>query len=172
MNKSALRSLVSITCLVLAAVALGSSQALPPTHVDDFSGRPRVIVISDIGNEPDDQMSFVRLLLYSNELDIEGTVAATSTWQKAAIHPETMRKLIEAYGQVRPNLLLHAQGWPEAADLEKRVYAGETGYGMDATRGDISDGARAIVRAGLEDDPRPLWICIWGGANTFGSGAY
>jgi CHAT domain-containing protein len=29
-------------------------------------------IISDIGNEPDDQMSFVRLLLYSNELDLRG----------------------------------------------------------------------------------------------------
>ena len=28
--------------------------------------------MSDIGNEPDDQMSFVRLLLYSNEFEIEG----------------------------------------------------------------------------------------------------
>ena len=32
-------------------------QAVSPTHTDDFAGRPRVIVISDIGNEPDDQMS-------------------------------------------------------------------------------------------------------------------
>ena len=70
------------------------AQALPPTHIDDFTGDPRVIIISDIGNEPDDQMSLVRLLLYSNELDIEGLIATTSTWQKNAIHPETMRALI------------------------------------------------------------------------------
>ncbi len=44
---------------------------LPPTHIDDFTGPPRVVVISDIGNEPDDQMSFVRFLLYSNEFEIE-----------------------------------------------------------------------------------------------------
>jgi hypothetical protein len=166
MDKAAVLFLLPIGCLVLAGAALASGQALPPTHVDDFSGHPRVIVISDIGNEPDDQMSFVRLLLYSNELDIEGMIASTSTWQKTAIHPETMRKLIEAYGQVRPNLLLHAKGWPEAGDLEKRVYAGQTGYGMDATSGQMSDGERAIMRAGSEDDARPLWICIWGGANT------
>ena len=90
-------------------------QGLPAAHVDDFQGKPRMIVISDIGNEPDDQMSLVRLLLYSNELDIEGLIATTSTWQKTAIHPETMRKLVEVYGQVRPNLLLNAKGWPEDA---------------------------------------------------------
>jgi len=153
-------------CVVLGCAGL-RAQPLPPTHVDDFTGHPRVIAISDIGNEPDDQMSFVRLLLYSNELDIEATIAATSTWQKTATHPETMRALIEAYGKVRPNLLLNAKGWPEAADLKSRVFAGQPAYGMAATgAGKTSDGAQAIVHAVERDDPRPLWITIWGGANT------
>ena len=144
-----------------------AAQPLPPTHVDDFTGKPRVVIISDIGNEPDDQMSFVRLLLYSNEFDIEAMIATTSTWQKSATHPETMRQLIDAYSQVRPNLMLNAKGWPEAADLASRVYTGQTAYGMAATgSGKTSDGARAILRAADRDDARPLWICIWGGANT------
>ena len=144
-----------------------TGQALPPAHVDDFTGKPRVIVLSDIGNEPDDQMSLVRLLVYSNEFEIEGLVATTSTWQKTAIHPETMRKLIEAYGQVRPNLLLNAKGWPETQELLSRVYEGQPGYGMAATgEGKASEGARAIVRAMERKDERPLWISVWGGANT------
>jgi Protein of unknown function (DUF1593) len=68
-----------------------------------------MIVISDIGNEPDDQMSLVRLLLYSKEIDVEGLIASTSTWQRNVVHPETMRALIQAYGQVRPNLLLFSR---------------------------------------------------------------
>jgi hypothetical protein len=149
------------------ATSLLTAQGLPKTHVDDFTGKPRAIIISDIGNEPDDQMSFVRLLLYSNQIDIEAMIATTSTWQKTATHPETMRQLIEAYSQVRPNLLLNAKGWPEAADLASRVHAGQTAYGMAATGdGKTSDGARAILQAADRDDPRPLWICIWGGANT------
>jgi cellulose-binding protein len=57
--------------------------------VDSFHGKPRVLVLTDIGNEPDDQMSLTRFLLYSNEFDIEGLVATTSTWQKASpIAPE------------------------------------------------------------------------------------
>ncbi|MGB9455511.1 MAG: DUF1593 domain-containing protein [Bryobacteraceae bacterium] len=156
--------------LIGIGLALGVSLAgtpLPPTHVDDFTGHPRVIVISDIGNEPDDQMSLVRLLLYSNELDIEGLIAATSTWQKTTVHPETMRTLIQAYKQVRPNLLHHANGWPAAEDLGARVFTGQRGYGMAATgAGQTSEGAQAIIRAADRDDSRPLWICIWGGANT------
>jgi hypothetical protein len=140
---------------------------LAPTHVDDFSGHPRVVIISDIGNEPDDQMSFVRLLLYSNELDLEALIAATSTWQKAATHPETMHALIYAYGQVRPNLLLHAKGWPSAEELDRVVAAGQPAYGLATTGTDkMSPGAEAILRAADRDDARPLWVCIWGGANT------
>jgi hypothetical protein len=152
---------------LLVDAGLLSAQALPPTHIDDFSGNPRVIIISDIGNEPDDQMSLVRLLLYSNELDIEGLIATTSTWQKNATHPETMRALVDAYGKVRPNLLLHAKGWPEASELASRIYAGQTAYGMAATgSGKSSEGAQAIVHAVERDDSRPVWICLWGGANT------
>ena len=101
--------------LVFAASLRG--QNVPPSRVDNFTGHPRAVIISDIGNEPDDQMSLVRLLLYSNEIDIEALIATTSTWQKSVVHPETMRALIQAYGQVRSNLLLHAKGWPASADL-------------------------------------------------------
>src|SRR5580704_15612062 len=160
----AMRFLLTAVSIVLPVVATAQ---IPPTHVDSFTGNPRAIIISDIGNEPDDQMSFVRLLLYSNELDIEAMIATTSTWQKKATHPETMHQLIDAYGQVRPNLLLNAKGWPKAADLDSRVYAGQTAYGMAANgSGKTSDGARAILSAADREDPRPLWISIWGGANT------
>jgi hypothetical protein len=155
-----------LAALVLAASTL-MGQGLPATHVDEFTGKPRVIIISDIGNEPDDQMSFVRLLLYSNEFDIEAMIASTSTWQKTATHPETMHAIVEAYGKVRPNLLLNAKGWPEASTLESRIHQGQPGYGMAATgEGKTSDGARAIIAAADKQDSRPLWICIWGGANT------
>ena len=121
-----------LALLGLAGVAL-RAQMLSPSHVDEFAGHPRVVVISDIGNEPDDQMSFVRLHLYSNELDLEAMIASTSTWQKAPAHPETMHALINAYGEVRGNLLKHTAGWPESAQLDARVFAGQTGYGMAAT---------------------------------------
>jgi Protein of unknown function (DUF1593) len=161
------RTVAAVAHLYLALSVSLFGQPLPVTHVDDFAGHPRVVVISDIGNEPDDQMSFTRLLLYANELDLEAMIAATSTWQKTATHPETMHKLIAAYGQVRVNLLLHAQGWPTSEDLDQRVFTGQPAYGIASTGLDkMSDGAKAILRAIDRDDPRPLWVCIWGGANT------
>ncbi len=161
------RRLLFLCSIFVTAADLSLAQPIPASHVDDFTGHPRVIIISDIGNEPDDQMSLVRLLMYSNELDIEALIPTTSTWQKAAAHPETMHALIQAYGQVRSNLLLHASGWPEAEYLDKRVDPGQSAYGMAATGpGKASEGSKAIIQAADKDDPRPLWICIWGGANT------
>ncbi len=163
-------TLLVVTSIGLAAVSGVSlfAQSQPqPQPVDNFSGKPRVVIISDIGNEPDDQMSFVRLLMYSNEFDLEAMIATTSTWQKAASHPETMHTLVHAYGEVRTNLLKHATGWPEAEELDRRIYAGQHAYGMAATgEGNGSDGSRALAAAIERDDLRPLWICVWGGTNT------
>lgn len=41
--------------------------------------KQRLFVLTDITNEPDDQESLVRLLVYANEYDLEGIVATTST---------------------------------------------------------------------------------------------
>lgn len=154
--------------LGIAATATGQSvEPYDPRHMDDFAGKPRVVVLTDMGNEPDDQMSFVRLLLYANELDLEALIATTSTWQKNKVQPETMHKIVAAYGEVRANLLKHAPGWPEAAQLDARVMSGQLAYGMAAVGPDkMSPGAEAIIRAADKADPRPLWISIWGGANT------
>ena len=52
----------------------------------------RLIVLSDIEADPDDSQSFVRLLLYANEIDIEGMIATTSVWQKTRIAPGIDKK--------------------------------------------------------------------------------
>ena len=144
-----------------------SSQSVETPAPDTFAGHPRAAIISDIGNEPDDQMSFVRLLLYSNEIDLEAMIASTSTWQRKATHPETMHSIVQAYGMVRPNLLLHAKGWLAAEELDQRIFAGQPAYGMAATgEGKASAGSMALAKAIEREDPRPLWICLWGGANT------
>jgi len=153
--------------LLLLSGAAAAAQPGAADFVDDFTGKPRLVVLTDIGNEPDDQMSLVRLMLYSNELDIEGLIATTSTWQRSRVQPETIRQVVAAYGAVRPNLLKHAQGWPESRRLETLVASGQEGFGMAATgEGKISAGAKAILAAADRDDPRPLWITVWGGANT------
>ncbi len=168
LTRGGLRSRSALALGLMLAFGGGASGALPgPGDVDDVPGKARVVVLTDIGNEPDDQMSLVRLLLYSNELDLEALVATTSTWQKNKTQPQTLRDAIRAYGEVRPNLLLHAEGWPEAASLEAAVAVGQPAYGMAAVGPDkMSPGAEAVIRAADRPDPRPLWVTVWGGANT------
>lgn len=142
---------------------LAAEQSIPVAP----AGKARLIVLTDIENEPDDAQSLVRLLLYANEIDIEALVATTSTHMRNNIHPDSIRRTIAAYGQVRGNLLLHASGYPTADSLATRVLSGQPGYGMDATGpGRDSEGARRIIAALDAADPRPLWISVWGGANT------
>ena len=59
--------------------------------------RPRVVVMTDIANEPDDQMSLVRFLVYANQLDVEGLIATTSTWMKARVRPDVIHSVLDAY---------------------------------------------------------------------------
>src|SRR5258705_6261424 len=115
-----LAQILAVAVALVLASATAAQPAQPP-QPDDFAQRNRIFVLSDIGNEPDDQMSIVRLLLYSDEIDIEGLAAVTSESLKDKTHPETLRTLIRAYGAVRPNLLKHARGWPDAGRPDQRV---------------------------------------------------
>src|SRR5262245_63339638 len=105
--------------LVVALMTAGEARAAEPaaSQPDPFVARPRVLVMTDIANEPDDQMSMVRFLLYSNEWDVEGLVASTSTWMKERVRPDVIKSVIDAYEQVRTNLLKQASGFPTAAWL-------------------------------------------------------
>lgn len=129
--------------------------------------KQRLIVLTDIGGEPDDSMSIVRLLTYSNQIDVEGLVATTSVWMKTSTHPDAIREIIDAYAKARPNLLLHEQGFPTAESLLLKVTTGQPGYGIEATGiGKDTPGSDLIVKALESSDPRPLWVNAWGGVNT------
>ena len=141
--------------------------AFPAPRPDPFAEKQRVVVMTDIANEPDDQMSMVRFLVYSNQFDVEGLVATTSTWMKNKARPDVIRMLIDAYEQVLPSLEKHEPGFPSAARLRALVVEGQTGYGMSAVGPTkASAGADLILRAAEKPDARPLWVLAWGGTNT------
>ena len=78
-----------------------------------------------------------------------------------------LRSVIDAYGKVQPNLAKHEAGFPAADALASLVVVGQDSYGMAAVGdGRMTPGAEAIVRAADSTDPRPVWISVWGGANT------
>jgi len=74
--------------------------------------RRRLVILTDMENKPDDSQTMVKLLMYSNEIDIEGLVAVCSRWLQHDNFPKSIEDRVKAYGVVRPNLMKHATGWP------------------------------------------------------------
>jgi hypothetical protein len=133
----------------------------------------RVIILTDIEADPDDTQSMVRLLLYANEIDIKGLIATTSVWQKTKVAPESIKKIIQAYGKVQPNLNKHEADFPDAEALLIKVKQGLAKYGMQGVGdGNDSEGSDWIIKILEENDKRPLWISVWGGVNTLAQSLY
>ncbi len=157
------------TCVSMATISAAQAKpATAPSAADaQASAASRLIVLSDIGADPDDTQSFVRLLLYSNEIDLEGLVATTSVWRQAVVSPEMIRHVVDAYAKVQPNLLHHDARYPSADRIAALITEGLPRYGMSGVGpGRDSPGSALIIRALKRDDQRPLWITAWGGVNT------
>jgi hypothetical protein len=164
---------VSLTSLRLAVIALlgtvmlSAGAAPASASPEQPAVKPRLVVLTDVENEPDDTQSLVRLLLYANDIELRGLVATTSVHMKQGVHPESIKALIQRYAQVLPRLRQHDHAYPDAAQLLARVAPGQPGYGLQAI-GDGRDtpGSQLLLRELERPDPRPLWVSVWGGANT------
>lgn len=127
----------------------------------------RVLVLTDIENEPDDAMSMVRFLTYCNQWDVEGLVATTSIHQQKKTAAWRIREIVEAYGKVRDNLLIHEPDYPTTNYLFSVIKEGLPDYGMHAVgEGKDSPASELIIQAADKKDPRPIWIPVWGGPNV------
>ncbi len=152
--------------MVIAALLLGGlvTGAVNATWAD-VSDKPRLIVITDIGTEPDDLQSMVRLLTYANDLEIEGLIAATSKHLRDSVHPELIERRIAAYAEALPNLRVHDSSYPDAESLSNVLRTADPLYGMAGVgEGRNTAAAQLIIDAVDSPDPRPLWVATWGGA--------
>ncbi len=173
------------TAALLAACGLGASRCVhggpgadspkkgePPSRgtpaAEQNPTKPRLLVLTDIGGDPDDQQSMIRLMTCANEFEIEGLIASAAgvpgERKEDATHPELIRQIVEAYGKVRPNLLLHRPDYPPAERLLERIQSGNPRRGVrNLGAGHDTEGSRWITRAVDRDDPRPLNVVVWGG---------
>ncbi|MEB2780746.1 DUF1593 domain-containing protein [Algoriphagus sp. C2-6-M1] len=150
-----------ITALLLLIALIPAIAQVP-----EENERRKVLVLTDIENEPDDAQSMVRFLTYSNQWDIEGLVATTSVHQKNKLATWRIHEILDAYAKVQPNLLKHEQGYPTAEYLRSVVREGRADYGMQAVgKGMDSPGSDLIIQTVDKNDSRPLWVLVWGGPN-------
>lgn len=172
----------SVAFQVAAVVVLGFSTYLPMAVASDTApaansvqgNKPcRMIVLTDIGAEVDDTESMVRLLLYSDVIDIQGLIATTSTWKRTSVSPELIQSVIGAYAKVHANLVKHDANYPPAEALLSQVKHGRAEYGMGGVgSGKDSEGSDWIIQTLKRNDDRPLWITVWGGVNTLAQALY
>jgi len=129
--------------------------------------KPRVFVLTDIENEPDDAMSMVRFLVYANQWDVEGLGATTSVHQKNKVAAWRIREIVDAYAKVRNNLELHESGFPSADALRAVIVEGRPDFGMHAVgKGMDSPASELLIKSVDRQDARPLWVPVWGGPNV------
>jgi hypothetical protein len=138
--------------------------------------RPRLLVLTDISSltsrvrEPDDGQSLIRLLLFSNEFDIEGLIASSNMGHGQTVRPELIHDAIDAYAKVHSNLTLHDKRYPAPDALRAVVKAGQpvagpkVAYEDSVGEGKDTPASEWILRAAAKADSRPLWIAIWGGS--------
>ncbi len=131
------------------------------------SEKNRVFVLTDIENEPDDAMSMVRFLVYANQFDIEGLAATTSIHQQKKVAPQRIFEIVEAYGKVRDNLEKHESGFPTLEFVKSRITEGLPEYGLLAVgEGKDSPASELLIKSVDKNDPRPIWVTVWGGPNV------
>ncbi|KAI0903092.1 DUF1593-domain-containing protein [Ustulina deusta] len=166
-------TLAFLWTLVVQVLARGVNRsALLP-----YPDKPRVFILSDISNEPDDQESLTRYLLYSNQFQTEGIVATTSTWLRHETHPEAMLVVMNAYDNVTENLNQHAppgSPYPSGDHIRSLLRTGPAVYGMEAVGKNItlSSGTKLLIERLQAKSDQPLWVLCWGGANVLAQALY
>ncbi|WKN42160.1 nucleoside hydrolase-like domain-containing protein [Tunicatimonas pelagia] len=131
----------------------------------------RLIVTTDIGQDPDDQQSLVRLLHYANEFDIVGIIAnadANNDYELPIIKDSIIHQLIDDYAKIEDNLRLHNKSYPSATHLHSVVKKGCAGNSVSAPvlsyigQGKDTEGSDWILEKVLENNG-PTAISVWGG---------
>ena len=123
---------------------------------------PRVIVSTDIGGTDfDDFQSLVHLLLYADRITLEGLVA--SPWGPARDRRRYLLELIDVYARDYPALRAVSARYPTPDALRAIAKQGASDPADLRGWGEPTEGSRWIIERARADDPRPLWLLVWGG---------
>jgi hypothetical protein len=143
--------------------------------------RPLLIVTTDIGQDPDDQQSLVRLLHYANEFNLAGIIvnADNNHSHEPPILKDTLaHQLIDAYGLIENQLRLHDPNFPSALYLHSLVKKGCFGNGVNVPvskyigEGMDTEGSDWIIRVVDGAGAGPVCISAWGGACDLAQALY
>ena len=172
---------ILIPIIVLSMTIDGHCQ---DRHSDIEEYKPRVIISTDFPpldvipgdgcegpnhkcSDPDDIQSMVRFLQYSNEFEVEALIPSAGTFAFIA-EDEHILDVLDHYDKVDETLRTHDPDFPRANYLRSVTYEGRDGtWGEPADeilgKGMDSEASEAIIDIVDHPDPRPVWVCVWGG---------
>lgn len=110
--------------------------------------------------------------MYASDYDVVGIIENNSIFQKRGHSKrDWLEKEIQYYGEVLPNLRKHNPNYPSAEALAKVVRVGnENPDDLQSAPKDMktqdTPGSDLIIKTLLDNDPRPVHVPCWGGANT------
>jgi hypothetical protein len=120
----------------------------------------RVIVSTDIGGtDPDDFQSMVHLFLYADTLEIEGLISSPF----GPGRKEHILQVIDQYEKDYPNLKTYSEKYPAPDSLRSITKQGAVDVAGYAGFDKPTEGSEWIVKCARKEDPRPLYILVWGG---------
>jgi len=175
-HKSSVREAISIVpllfgaawCLMSAGTAAfsGPHKSQEPDRTAVIKGgalaghRYRVLVSTDIGGtDPDDFQSMVHLLVYADCFDIEGLISSPY----GPGRKEHILEVIDCYENDYANLKTYSDQYPTPDALRAISKQGETERAPYAGVRRSTEGSQWIIECARRDDPRPLYVLIWGG---------
>jgi hypothetical protein len=121
---------------------------------------PRVLVSSDIGGtDPDDFQSMIHLFLYADTLDIEGLVSSPF----GLGGKKNILDVIDQYEKDYPNLVTYSDKYPTPDSLRSITKQGASKVANYTGLGNPTEGSEWIIKCARKDDPRPLYVLVWGG---------
>ncbi|MFC1761423.1 nucleoside hydrolase-like domain-containing protein [Planctomycetota bacterium] len=165
------------TLVLIVIFLVGSSFA----YAAQDNTRTRLVVMADMGCEPDEMQQMVHMTVCSNEFEPELLMAVTGKYlhpgmkqeYRRVTHPELFTEIFDAYAKVYNNLKQHASGYPTPDYMHSIVCAGQPEYGIDGVgEGKSSEGAQRLVQVFEKDDDRPIWIVVNAGSNTIAQALY
>ncbi|WP_082391353.1 DUF1593 domain-containing protein [Jiulongibacter sediminis] len=127
--------------------------------VDAQRTKPRVIISTDIGgDDPDDFQSMVHLLMYANELNIEGLVSSPPGEGRK----EHIIEALDAYAQDFEKLRKHGN-FPSPEYLNSVTKQGLTEVqSTPKPSSEVSEGANWIIEKARQKNDQPLYLLVWG----------
>jgi len=129
----------------------------------------RALISTDIGGtDPDDFQSMVHLLLYADVLDIEGLISSPY----GPGRKEDILRVITCYESDYENLQTCSKHYPTPDALRAITRQGEIEMAPYAGVRRSTEGSEWIVQCARRDDPRPLYVLVWGGIEDIAQALY